>query len=66
VKVDLPEVAHCLLPESLKPGGQVLRELRVLNWHQGSPGIAMGSVVRSNVANLGLILGCCALIMPSA
>ena len=31
---------------------------------QGSPGIAMGNVVGSNVANIGLILGSCALIMP--
>lgn len=31
---------------------------------QGAPGIAMGNVVGSNVANIGLILGGCALIMP--
>ncbi len=31
---------------------------------RGSPGIAMGNVVGSNVANIGLILGSCALIMP--
>lgn len=31
---------------------------------QGSPGIAMGNVVGSNVANIGLILGACALITP--
>ena len=30
----------------------------------GSPGVAMGNVVGSNVANIGLILGSCALIMP--
>jgi cation:H+ antiporter len=29
---------------------------------QGSPGIAIGNVVGSNVANIGLILGACALI----
>jgi cation:H+ antiporter len=29
---------------------------------RGSPGIAMGNVVGSNVANIGLILGACALI----
>ena len=31
---------------------------------QGSPGIAMGNVVGSNMANIGLILGACALITP--
>jgi cation:H+ antiporter len=31
---------------------------------RGSPGIAMGNVLGSNVANIGLILGSCALIMP--
>jgi cation:H+ antiporter len=31
---------------------------------QGAPGIAMGNVVGSNVANIGLILGACALILP--
>ena len=31
---------------------------------RGSPGIAMGNVVGSNVANIGLILGACALIAP--
>ena len=31
---------------------------------QGAPGIAMGNVVGSNVANIGLILGSCALILP--
>jgi cation:H+ antiporter len=31
---------------------------------QGSPGIAMGNVVGSNAANIGLILGGCALIIP--
>lgn len=31
---------------------------------RGSPGIAIGNVVGSNVANIGLILGCCAVIMP--
>jgi cation:H+ antiporter len=31
---------------------------------QGSPGIAMGNVVGSNVANIGMILGACALLTP--
>lgn len=31
---------------------------------RGAPGIAMGNVVGSNVANIGLILGICALIVP--
>jgi cation:H+ antiporter len=31
---------------------------------QGSPAIAVGNVVGSNVANIGLILGGCALIVP--
>jgi len=31
---------------------------------QGSPGIAMGNVVGSNLANIGIILGACALITP--
>lgn len=31
---------------------------------QGSPGIAMGNVVGSNIANIGLILGGCALMLP--
>lgn len=31
---------------------------------RGSPGIAMGNVVGSNIANLGLILGACALLAP--
>ena len=31
---------------------------------QGSPGIAMGNVVGSNIANIGLVLGVCAVIMP--
>ena len=31
---------------------------------RGSPGIAMGNVVGSNVANIGLILGACALLAP--
>jgi len=31
---------------------------------RGSPGIAMGNVVGSNVANIGLILGACALMAP--
>ena len=30
----------------------------------GSPGIAIGNVVGSNIANIGLILGVCALIYP--
>lgn len=31
---------------------------------KGSPGIAIGNVVGSNIANIGLILGLCALIYP--
>jgi cation:H+ antiporter len=31
---------------------------------RGSPDFAIGNVVGSNVANIGLILGACALIMP--
>jgi cation:H+ antiporter len=30
----------------------------------GSPGIALGNVVGSNIANMGLILGLCALVAP--
>lgn len=36
----------------------------VMSAVQGSPGIAVGNVVGSNVANLGLILGSCALVTP--
>ena len=32
---------------------------------QGSAGIAVGNVVGSNIANIGLILGACALISPT-
>lgn len=31
---------------------------------QGSSGLAVGNALGSNIANIGLILGCCALIMP--
>lgn len=31
---------------------------------QGSPGIAMGNVVGSNIANIGLVLAVCALLAP--
>ena len=31
---------------------------------QGNSGLAVGNALGSNIANIGLILGCCALIMP--
>lgn len=31
---------------------------------QGDPGIAMGNVLGSNLANIGLVLGACALVLP--
>jgi cation:H+ antiporter len=31
---------------------------------QGAPGIALGNVVGSNIANIGLILGACAVLAP--
>ena len=31
---------------------------------EGKPGIAMGNVLGSNVANIGLVLGACALVLP--
>ncbi|CCE22338.1 calcium/sodium antiporter [Methylotuvimicrobium alcaliphilum] len=31
---------------------------------QGNAGLAVGNALGSNIANIGLILGCCALIMP--
>ncbi|HEY5700560.1 MAG TPA: calcium/sodium antiporter [Gammaproteobacteria bacterium] len=30
----------------------------------GNPGIAVGNAVGSNIANIGLVAGCCALVMP--
>lgn len=30
----------------------------------GSPGLALGNIVGSNIANIGLILGCAAVVMP--
>jgi cation:H+ antiporter len=33
---------------------------------QGNPGLAIGSAIGSNIANMGLILGCTALIAPLA
>ncbi|HHP7238247.1 calcium/sodium antiporter [Longibacter sp.] len=43
------------LPELLVSVGAALR---------GSPGVALGNVVGSNIANIGLILGCAALLGP--
>lgn len=31
---------------------------------EGKPGIAMGNVLGSNIANIGLVLGACALVLP--
>jgi len=31
---------------------------------EGKPGMAMGNVLGSNIANLGLVLGACALVLP--
>ena len=31
---------------------------------EGNPGMAMGNVLGSNIANLGLVLGACALVLP--
>jgi len=33
---------------------------------QGNPGLAIGNAIGSNIANIGLILGCTALISPLA
>ncbi|NOQ17059.1 MAG: calcium/sodium antiporter, partial [Methyloprofundus sp.] len=33
---------------------------------QGNPGLAIGNAIGSNIANMGLILGCTALIAPLA
>ena len=37
----------------------------IASW-QGNPGLAVGNALGSNIANIGLILGCTALIMPIA
>jgi len=36
----------------------------VIGTLQGSPGIAMGNVVGSNIANIGLVLAACAVVAP--
>lgn len=37
----------------------------IASWH-GNPGLAVGNAIGSNIANIGLILGCTALISPLA